>query len=83
MRNFINSFIFIFLFGASNLYSNDLEEIEINFVSDGKKIIRHIPARKTEAKYTLACTKKLQRFFNWYPQKEIVNYVKDKNSWRK
>jgi hypothetical protein len=37
MRNFINSFIFIFLFGASNLYSNDLEEIEINFVSDGKK----------------------------------------------
>ncbi len=53
------------------------------FVSDGKQIIRHIPARKTEAKYTLACTKKLQRFFNWYPQKEIVNYVKDKNSWRK
>ena len=39
MRNFINSFIFIFifLFGASNLYSNDLEEIEINFVSDSKK----------------------------------------------
>jgi hypothetical protein len=36
MKNFINSFIFLFLFGASNLHSNDLEKIEINFVSDSK-----------------------------------------------
>ena len=36
MKNFTNSFIFLFLFGASNLHANDLEEIKINFVSDTK-----------------------------------------------
>jgi hypothetical protein len=36
MRNFIGRFIFVFLFGASNIHADDLEKIEINFVSDTK-----------------------------------------------
>ena len=34
MKNFINSFIFISLLSASNLNSNDSQEIKINFVPD-------------------------------------------------
>lgn len=36
MRNFIKSFIFLFLFCASILHANDFEKIEINFASDTK-----------------------------------------------
>jgi len=34
MKNFTNSFIFLFVFSTSNLHSNDLEEIKINFVPE-------------------------------------------------
>lgn len=34
MKNFTNSFIFLFVFSSSNLHSNDLEEIKINFVPE-------------------------------------------------
>ena len=34
MKNFTNSFIFLFVFSTSNLYSYDLEEIKINFVTE-------------------------------------------------
>ena len=36
MKNFINSFIFIFLLSASDLNSNDSQEIKINFVPDNE-----------------------------------------------
>ena len=36
MKNFMKSFIFVFLFNASYGHSDELEQIEINFVSGAK-----------------------------------------------
>jgi UDP-glucose 4-epimerase len=41
--------------------------------------IDFIPERKSELKYTLASTEKLQSYLQWKPKKDLINYLMDKN----